>query len=137
MQVRSAILSDQTPVCTTCKAVVKPCIVFFGEDLPERFKTLYEEDFSQCDLLVVMGTSLQVQPFAGLVYRVPQTTPRLLVGHVPTTLNPDQSLLVRPNTGFWSKCRSTQVVFLNSSCPHYPQSKSALIYLTNPFRYKA
>ena len=46
---------------------VKPDIVFFGEGLPERFFTLADSDFAACDLLLVMGTSLVVQPFAGLI----------------------------------------------------------------------
>lgn len=58
---------------------MKPDIVFFGEDLPQRFKDLMEQDFKECDLLIVMGTSLTVQPFCSLVQRVKQTTPRLLV----------------------------------------------------------
>jgi NAD-dependent deacetylase sirtuin 2 len=45
--------------------------VFFGEDLPERFHRLVEPDFSECDLLLVMGTSLAVNPFASLVAHVP------------------------------------------------------------------
>ena len=47
--------------------LVKPDIVFFGEQLPERFGRLVPADFDACDLLLVMGTSLQVQPFASLV----------------------------------------------------------------------
>ena len=39
---------------------MKPDIVFFGEDLPSRFHTLQTKDFSLCDLLIVMGTSLEV-----------------------------------------------------------------------------
>ena len=39
---------------------MKPDIVFFGEDLPQRFHSLQLRDFSKCDLLVVMGTSLEV-----------------------------------------------------------------------------
>lgn len=46
---------------------VKPDIVFFGEGLPERFFRLTESDFDECDLLIVIGTSLVVQPFASLV----------------------------------------------------------------------
>lgn len=68
------------PLCTT--GVVKPDIVFFGEDLPERFRGSFAPDFASCDLLLVMGTSLQVQPFASLIHRVPQTTPRLLVSYI-------------------------------------------------------
>ena len=46
---------------------MKPDIVFFGEGLPPRFFQLTEGDFEACDLLLVIGTSLVVQPFASLV----------------------------------------------------------------------
>jgi len=36
-------------------------------------------DFPKCDLLIIMGTSLVVQPFAHLVERVPDDCPRLLI----------------------------------------------------------
>ena len=42
------------------QGVVKPDIVFFGEDLPQRFHSLQLPDFFKCDLLFVMGTSLEV-----------------------------------------------------------------------------
>ena len=62
-----------------CDALVKPDIVFFGENLPERFGEKASEDFPKCDLLIVAGTSLAVHPFAGLVGEVDEGTPRLLV----------------------------------------------------------
>lgn len=48
---------------------MKPDIVFFGEMLPERFHSLADRDFAQADLLIIMGSSLVVQPFASLVDR--------------------------------------------------------------------
>lgn len=42
----------------------------------------HSQDFSTCDLLIVLGTSLSVQPFASLVHRVPDTCPRLLLNLV-------------------------------------------------------
>ena len=42
-----------------CKSVIKPDIVFFGEDLSSEFYN-FKKDFEECDLLIVMGTSLQV-----------------------------------------------------------------------------
>jgi hypothetical protein len=36
--------------------------VFFGESLPDRFHRLLQEDLPKADLLLVMGTSLQVAP---------------------------------------------------------------------------
>ncbi|SNX83663.1 related to NAD-dependent histone deacetylase [Melanopsichium pennsylvanicum] len=58
--------------------LVKPDIVFFGESLPSRFFTCIP-DLKTADLLIVMGTSLQVQPFASLIDAVPQHCPRVLI----------------------------------------------------------
>ncbi|VDK21871.1 unnamed protein product, partial [Anisakis simplex] len=52
--------------CDKCNGIVKPDIVFFGENLPKRFFKCAVSDFPKCDLLIIMGTSLVVQPFAGL-----------------------------------------------------------------------
>eukprot|EP00931_Biecheleriopsis_adriatica_P006711 TRINITY_DN108075_c0_g1_i1.p1 TRINITY_DN108075_c0_g1~~TRINITY_DN108075_c0_g1_i1.p1 ORF type:complete len:373 (+),score=80.79 TRINITY_DN108075_c0_g1_i1:50-1168(+) len=59
--------------------LVKPKIVFFGEQLPERFLQLHKDDLSTCDLLIVLGTSLVVHPFAGLVSQAQSRSPRLLI----------------------------------------------------------
>lgn len=59
--------------------LVKPDIVFFGESLPKRFGELGKTDFPVADLLIVMGTSLKVQPFASLIYGVGKLVPRLLI----------------------------------------------------------
>ena len=52
----------QAPTCSKCKSYVKPDIVFFGESLPDRFHKLLRMDVLKADLLLVMGTSLQVAP---------------------------------------------------------------------------
>ncbi|MED6291302.1 NAD-dependent protein deacetylase sirtuin-2 [Characodon lateralis] len=76
---KEKLFSDTIPKCEKCSSLVKPDIVFFGENLPARFFTSMKSDFPRCDLLIVMGTSLQVQPFAGLVSRVSKSCPRLLI----------------------------------------------------------
>ncbi|KAF4686603.1 DeAcetylase [Perkinsus olseni] len=74
------LLSSQKPVhCAACYGLVKPDVVFFGENLPERFFDCVQEDLSQATLLVVMGTSLQVGPCNQIPILLPRTTPRLLV----------------------------------------------------------
>ncbi|KAK8853454.1 hypothetical protein IAR55_004161 [Kwoniella newhampshirensis] len=65
-----------------CGGLVKPDVVFFGENLPERFFRLIP-DLRACDLLIVIGTSLQVRPFSSLVDQVPRTCPRLLINREP------------------------------------------------------
>lgn len=54
-----AIMNDNVPKCTFCTATVKPDVVFFGEDLPQKY-FLHTKDFPKADLLIIMGTSLQV-----------------------------------------------------------------------------
>ena len=77
--VKSMIMEGRRPRCVQCKGLVKPDIVFFGEDLPSRFYRMYRTDLKACDLLIVMGTSLSVEPFASLVDEVRSCVPRLLV----------------------------------------------------------
>ncbi|KAK4178276.1 putative NAD-dependent deacetylase sirtuin-2 HST2 [Triangularia setosa] len=60
-----------------CKGLVKPDIVFFGEQLPKAFFDR-REMVEQADLVLVMGTSLQVHPFAGLVNLAEERVPRVL-----------------------------------------------------------
>lgn len=61
-----------------CNALVKPNITFFGEGLPDLFHARLG-DLRRADLLIVLGTSLQVQPFASLIDRVSPTCPRVLL----------------------------------------------------------
>ncbi|CAH0400328.1 unnamed protein product [Chilo suppressalis] len=77
--VKDRIFADEIPICTECPGVVKPDIVFFGESLPERFQRCLQEDFERCDMLIIMGSSLEVQPFASLIDMVPDWCPRLLI----------------------------------------------------------
>ncbi|GLV40123.1 Sirtuin 2 [Carabus blaptoides fortunei] len=76
---KERIFDDKIPICNACPGVVKPDIVFFGENLPDKFYKCMNTDFQECDLLIVMGSSLVVQPFASLVDRVPDNCPRLLI----------------------------------------------------------
>ncbi|KAJ2389623.1 NAD-dependent protein deacetylase sirtuin-2, partial [Coemansia sp. RSA 2559] len=80
--VKEKIMDGKIPHCIWCKSLVKPDITFFGENLPSRFFDLLEDDFSSCDLLIVLGTSLLVQPFASLVNDVKSTVPRMLINRV-------------------------------------------------------
>uniref|UniRef100_A0A3Q0RZX5 NAD-dependent protein deacetylase n=1 Tax=Amphilophus citrinellus TaxID=61819 RepID=A0A3Q0RZX5_AMPCI len=75
---RPDVMSGTVPKCPTCKGVVKPDIVFFGEELPRHFFK-YLTDFPLADLLIIMGTSLEVEPFSSLAGAVRSSVPRLLI----------------------------------------------------------
>ncbi len=56
---------------------LRPHIVFFGEEVPAM--AIAERVVSQCDILIVAGTSLAVYPAAGLVYSAPYKAKLYLV----------------------------------------------------------
>ena len=51
--------------CEICGGPCKPNIVFYGEDLGDRFYEKIQES-GEFDLVFIMGTSLQVNPFASI-----------------------------------------------------------------------
>ncbi|XP_011785363.1 PREDICTED: NAD-dependent protein deacetylase sirtuin-3, mitochondrial [Colobus angolensis palliatus] len=75
---RADVMADRVPRCPVCTGVVKPDVVFFGEPLPQRF-LLHVVDFPMADLLLILGTSLEVEPFASLTEAVRSSVPRLLI----------------------------------------------------------
>lgn len=79
-EIKTMIMTDRIPRCKRqgCSGVVKPDIVFFGEDLPKRF-FYYLKDLPQCDMVIIMGTSLEVYPFAGIVNSARGYIPRVLI----------------------------------------------------------
>jgi len=73
------------PRCESCSSLVRPDIVFFGETLPKRFTQNADADLKNADLVLVMGTSLSVEPFASLVHRT--AVPRIVVNlYLPEAL---------------------------------------------------
>ena len=78
-RVRADMLRDVATKCDGCGGLVKPDIVFFGENLGQRFTDLHVQDLAAADALIIMGTSLQVRPFSTLPNLVSPTCPRLLI----------------------------------------------------------
>ncbi|MCJ1395851.1 Sir2 histone deacetylase Hst2 [Xylographa bjoerkii] len=77
---KATVEKAEVPHCITpqCNGLVKPDIVFFGEQLPEDFFTNHSLP-SAADLCIVMGTSLSVQPFASLPGFTAEGVPRILI----------------------------------------------------------
>ncbi|KAJ9568723.1 Sirtuin catalytic domain profile [Nakaseomyces glabratus] len=69
--------------CPECEALIKPKIVFFGENLPKRFFDSWDTDLEWLEeesnsIVIVAGTSLTVYPFASLPNEVPNNVRRVL-----------------------------------------------------------
>ncbi|XP_020835827.1 NAD-dependent protein deacetylase sirtuin-3, mitochondrial isoform X2 [Phascolarctos cinereus] len=72
------VMADRVPRCPICTGIIKPDVVFFGEQLPQRF-FLHVADFPMADLLIIIGTSLEVEPFASLSQASRRSVPRVLI----------------------------------------------------------
>ncbi|KAF7298738.1 NAD-dependent protein deacetylase [Mycena indigotica] len=79
-KMKAKVLAKETPRCErkSCGGLIKPDIVFFGESLPDDFIAAIPK-VAQADLLIVMGTSMTVHPFAGLAERTTSACPRVLI----------------------------------------------------------
>ncbi len=55
---------DHFPSCEKCRGILKPDVVFFGEMLPPHTLMMAERESQECDLLIVIGSSLVVYPAA-------------------------------------------------------------------------
>jgi NAD-dependent deacetylase len=64
-EVSARVRGGRLPICH-CGGLVKPDVTLFGEDLPPSFAEA-EALVRQADVLLVLGSSLEVHPVAGLV----------------------------------------------------------------------
>ena len=69
---------------------LRPFIVWFGESVPEIEKAA--EECTKADMLIVIGTSLNVYPAAGLTRCVAPGTPIYLIDPNPVTWNSNEKV---------------------------------------------
>eukprot|EP00540_Astrosyne_radiata_P003427 CAMPEP_0116847718 /NCGR_PEP_ID=MMETSP0418-20121206/14587_1 /TAXON_ID=1158023 /ORGANISM="Astrosyne radiata, Strain 13vi08-1A" /LENGTH=334 /DNA_ID=CAMNT_0004479189 /DNA_START=74 /DNA_END=1078 /DNA_ORIENTATION=+ len=98
---KEKIFKQQTPLCEVCKVgYVKPDIVFFGESLPRRYHSLWRKDTKKADLLLILGTSLQVAPVCTL----------------PDYVNCNRVLMNREEVGDFDWNKDDENIFLKGNC---------------------
>lgn len=91
--IKKDIFNQRIPICPLCHTsedgpqdglgIMKPNIVFFGEQLSGIFHDTLESDKYQVDLLIVIGSSLKVRPVALLPTWIPAEVPQILINREP------------------------------------------------------
>jgi len=71
------------PACPVCGGRLRPAVVWFGESLPRRALAIAEEAVSECDVMLVVGTSGVVQPAASFAWTARSRGARII------EVNPD------------------------------------------------
>ncbi len=67
--------AEEIPRCTKCHGLLKPDAVFFGEAIPPKALMISQAQSAKCDVLLVVGTSLQVFPAAQIPLTVKMKHP--------------------------------------------------------------
>lgn len=77
---------------------LRPHIVWFGEEVPNI--EIAVNDVEQADILLIIGTSMQVYPAAGLIRFVPRNVPVYLIDPNETAIGSSQPVeLIRMKAG--------------------------------------
>lgn len=67
------------PHCDICGSILKPDVILFQEQLPQEIWRKAEAEIEKADLLIVVGSSLEVVPVSRLPYRVLENGGRLII----------------------------------------------------------
>lgn len=95
--VAGPFLQDQRiPRCERCGGVLKPNVILFEEELPAHVWLAAERASRTCDLFVVVGSSLEVLPVAGLPMRaLERKVPLIVVNLTPTYVDVRADVVIR------------------------------------------
>jgi NAD-dependent deacetylase len=80
--------NGKIPCCPKCGNILKPDVILFGEQLPQAAWNKAQREARQCDLMLVVGSSLEVLPVAGLpMQALDRGAHLIIVNNAQTYLN--------------------------------------------------
>jgi len=93
-EVTEIVNSGEVPYCSSCNKVYKPDVVFFGESLSLDVLSEARKEASKADLLIVLGSTLVVNPAAMIPgYTLQNNGKIVIVNNMETYLDERASLL--------------------------------------------
>jgi NAD-dependent deacetylase len=86
------------PRCPGCGGVLKPDIILFEEQLPHKTWQKALDACRQCDLMLVVGSSLEVMPVAGLpMHAIDRRAPLIVINKSSTYLDVRADVVIYDN----------------------------------------
>ncbi len=73
------ITTGTIPHCELCRNIIRPDIVLFDEMLPKESCELADIIIVKCDLIIIVGSSLEVMPAASYPLRAVQNGAKLII----------------------------------------------------------
>jgi len=91
---------EEIPDCEVCHGILKPDAVFFGEQLPYDVLTEATHRSSDCDLFIVVGSTLIVYPAAYMPIYAAQAGAKLVIINLSSTpMDREAAVLIRAKAG--------------------------------------
>jgi NAD-dependent deacetylase len=91
---------EEDPACLECGGILKTATISFGEAMPEQVMEEATFRARQCDLCLVVGSSLTVYPAASIPLEAVRNGARLaIVNAEPTPFDDQAHLMVRGSAG--------------------------------------
>ena len=91
---------EEAPICQDCGGILKSMTVSFGQAMPEDVMIEAQQLAMDCDLFLAIGSSLVVQPAAGLPATARMYGAKLvIVNRDPTPLDDMADLIIRASIG--------------------------------------
>jgi NAD-dependent deacetylase len=91
---------EEIPDCEVCSGILKPNAVFFGEPLPPDVLEEATHRSSNCDLFIVIGSTLVVYPAAYMPIYAVQAGARLVIINLSSTpMDREATVLIRAKAG--------------------------------------
>ena len=99
--IRKAFVGKGTlPLCEKCDGIVKTATISFGQAMPEIQMARAQDETMNCDLFIVLGSSLVVYPAAGFPRIAKRKGARLvIVNRDATDQDDDADLVIRAEIG--------------------------------------
>lgn len=91
-------LPCKLPKCEDCGGLIKPDVVLYGESLDIDLLQKAQQSIEQAEVLIVAGTSLRVQPAAGLV-RCYSGKKLIMINKTDTPMDAAADLVLRDSIG--------------------------------------
>jgi NAD-dependent deacetylase len=73
--------AGEIPRCPNCRNILKPDVILYGEQMPMRAWLRAQDATGQCDVMIVVGSSLEVLPAAGLPMRALENGAHLIINN--------------------------------------------------------
>lgn len=84
------------PHCPHCDSILKPDVILFGEQLPQKAWLEAQREARACDLMIVIGSSLEVLPVAGLpMQAIDRGAHLIIINNSDTYLNVRADVVLR------------------------------------------